>query len=531
LRQHSQSGRDDPVEQRGGGTMGGQARRRWLAIMAAALVVGACESSPPITISPAGPTAATTPVATAAPSAAASPSATAAPTATPTAAPTPTPSASTAAGRWPYRAPDSIVGTLFHDDGSVVLVERDFIADRSSVMTLDAAGQPLAGWPWSPEGSSFAIAALGPSGSIYVVTRGPGSTDIEFAWTLHRLSREAKEAPGFPVHLPDASFCDLQASPVGSAYITCEISDDSGAVTKTTVNAIEPDGSTAFAAPVTFPREASLIGFGTDDLPVLSIPGAKRTVVRKLSSDGTTRWSTSSTAGEAELDTAGRVRLTDQEFGPDACGTPLRTTYDVLNPDGTRPAGWPVTVTGWASRPVALQDGSSVVVTASGRAVRYTLHGSVVAGWPVRGIDVSFDCFDGTTPASDGQRVVVVGVQQVTVLQPGGRIPAGWPANPPGRNAEACPGCTPGSGAMLNPVLGEGPVTYVATYGANDRPRVALIDAAGRIENQVALGAAGAQIGSLAAGPTGRVWAVTQQATSDSELDTLWLVADPPAAP
>ena len=501
--------------------------------MAVAVVVGACDATPPVTLTPSvvpTPTAASSAAPTPTPAPSPSAASSSAPSPVPTATPGPSPTASPVAGGWPYRATDSIVGTLFHDDGSVVVVERDFANDRSLVNTLDAAGRPLSGWPWTPAGSSDASAALGPDGSIYVATRGPGSADIEFAWSLHRLSPAAQEAPGFPVDLPDASFCDLQASPAGVAYMTCEISDDSGEVTKTTVNAVNPDGSNAFSAPVSFPGDAALIGFGNDNLPVLSITGAKHMVVRKLSATGRTQWSRAST-GSAELDAAGRVRVTDQRFGPDACGTPLRTTYDLLNADGTRPAGWPVTLPGWASRPAVLQDGSAVVVTASGRAIRYTLHGSIVAGWPVRGIDVSFDCFDGTTPASDGHRVVVVGVRGVTVLQPSGRVAAGWPANPPGTNAEACPGCTPGSGAMLNPVLGEGPVTYVGTYGANDRPRVAVIDAGGAVENQVAVGAAGSQLSSLAEGPTGRVWAVTQQPTSDSELDTLWLVADPPAAP
>ena len=511
--------------------MGERGWRRWAAVAAVAVLVGACDSTPPVTLSPS-----VAPTPTAAASAASPPTPAPTPTATPSPAPTttpvPSPTSSPAAQAWPYRATDSIVGTLFHDDGSVVVVERDFNADRASVMTLDAAGQPLGGWPWSPDGGgSVSVAALGPDGSIYVAARGLQSADFDFTWSLHRLSSEAQELTGFPVRLPNASFCDLKASRAGVAYMTCETSDDNGDVTGTSINAVNPDGSAAFAAPVSFKTDASLIGFGNDNLPVLSIAGAKRMVVRKLSADGSTRWSRASIAGSAELDTAGRVRVTDQEFGPDACGTPLRTRYDLLAADGTRPAGWPVTVAGWASAPAVLQDGSAVVVTASGRAIRYTLRGSIAAGWPVRGIEVSFGCFDGTTPVSDGHRAVVVGPQRVTVLRPSGRIPTGWPANPPGKNANACPDCTPGSGAMIEPVLADGPMTYVATYGVNDRPRVAAIGADGAVENLVVVGERYAQILMLDEGPTGRIWAVTEQATNDTQLDTLWLVADPPAAP
>jgi hypothetical protein len=500
-----------------------------------ALAVAACDSTPPVTLTPSAaptPTSVSSAAPTATPTAASSPTATPSPAPTQAPSPTTSPSPSPVAEGWPYRTNREIVQTLFPEDGRVVVVERDFPADTSIVMALDAGGGPIDGWPWTAgDGSAIQGVALGPDASTYVVVRGLESADFDFTWSLHRLSREGQEATGFPVELPHASFCELQSSAPGIAYVTCEIDDDDGNATGTAVSAVRQDASSAFTSPVTFPGSARLIGFGPDDLPVVAVGRPRSTTIEALTAQGATGWSTATILGDAQLDAAGRIRVTRHQFQPDACGAPTRTTYDLLTTAGRRLAGWPFSMTGWASAPAVLGDGSMVVVTAGGRAFRYTLGGRVAAGWPVRGNDVSFACSDGSTPVSDGNHVVVVGAQRVTMLGPGGRVLPGWPANPPGQNANACPGCTPGSGAMVEPILGDGPVTYVATYDANDRPRVATIDAGGTIENQVVVGARGAMLTALTQAPTGRVWAVTALDRNDATTGTLTLVAAPPPAP
>jgi hypothetical protein len=413
----------------------------------------------------------------------------------------------------------------------VVVVARDDSADTWSVNALDGGGHQLEGWPWSMDtGSSAATVALGPDGSIYAAVSGLETADFAYTHSLHRLSPEGQDAAGFPVGLPDAGFCGLQSSSAGIAYVACEVPDANGDVTSTVLTAVRPDGSPAFPA-ITFPGEASLLGFASDAQPMVAIPAAKSTVIRALAADGATSWSSATIPGDAQIDRDGRIRVTRHQFQPDACGAPTRTSYDLLNPDGSRPAGWPFTVGGWSSVPAVLGDGSMVVVTSDGRATRRALGGTVMAGWPIRGIDVSYGCNDGSTPVTDGRRIAVVGSQRVTLLGSGGRVLPGWPANPPGVNANACPGCTPGSGATIEPILGEGPVTYVATYDANDRPRVAAIDAGGSVQDQVVVGDRGAQTLGLDQSPDGHVWAVTTLDRSDSSSSTLSLVAAPPAAP
>lgn len=400
-------------------------------------------------------------------------------------------------------------------------------------MTLDATGHPVPGWPWSPgDGGDFATAALGPDGSTYVLERGLETGDFVYKNPLHRLSASGQEMPGFPIALPDGSYCDLTASSTGIAYSTCQTADADGNLTGATITAVGPDGSFPFAAPVAFSGDVSIIGLGPDQLPIIAIPGGKRTVVRALAADGSTRWSTATIPGDATLDLAGRVWVTRHQFQPDACGGPIRTTYEVLAPDGSRIAGWPVTLPGWSSMPAVLADGSMVVLSASGRALRYGLNGRVSAGWPVRGVDVSYSCNDGSAPVTDGHRVAFAGKDRATVVGPGGRVLPGWPANPAGEIANACPGCTPGSGATLDPVLAADGTLYVATVNRQSRPEVVAIGADGSPVTEVLVGAKEDTTNALVSSPDGRVWALTDHQYNDQTSTTLSLVSVAvPAAP
>jgi hypothetical protein len=502
----------------------GTTRARTVATVAIAvtLILAGCDATTP-TPSPSTPTASTpvssVPVATASPT----PAPTPVPSPAPTSSPTPTPPPAAAA--WPYRAEGEISQTLFPPDGRVVVVERNFDEDRFAVVVLDPAGRPMEGWPWSTDsGGPIAEAALGPDNSLYVTVRGEGSPSGD-GWSLHRLSPLAEELPGFPVALPPVSFCALQA-PQQVAYVTCEDEDEDGNTTGTILTAVRPDGTNAWA-PIRLARLASLIGFQRNHQPVLAIYDTDRTVIRALAADGSTAWSTRAIPGDAFVDPGGRIRVTRHEFEEDACGAPIRTTYEVLGEGGTRLAGWPLVVTGWSSPPAALGDGSMVVARADGRVIRYTLHGRVAQGWPVRNVNVSFSCNDGSAPVVNGDRIAIAGSTRVTSLRAQGRDAGGWSTNPPGEIALVCASCTPGSGATVDPLIGLR-TTYVATYDARRRPRVVAMG-----PNGVARGA-GVVIGGQGAETTmlvlsdGWVWAVTTRESSAA----LWRVdADPGTGP
>ena len=317
---------------------GPRRRSRLLPVIAIAVLLAACESTPPVT-----PTASIPTSPSAAPSASAAPipSPSATPTSSPAASPSVTPTTPPAAVDWPYRTTREIHQTLFPPDGRVVVVERDFNTERSAVVVLDAQGKPVDGWPWSIDtGNPIAEAALSPDDSLYVAQRGDGIGGADYAWKLHRLSPTADEAPGFPIDLPPVSFCDLEASATGVAYVICEAEDEDGHVTGTVLTAVSPDGSSPFTAPLRFARSVTLAGFGTDDLPIVAISRPGRTIVRALEADGTTRWSTRAIAGGAFVDPQVGSGCTARTSARTRAGPPcVPPTTSSAPMAGDRPAG------------------------------------------------------------------------------------------------------------------------------------------------------------------------------------------------
>ena len=487
--------------------------RRPAAVLLALALVAGCEAQPVApTAAPATPTAAAS--ATSSPTASSSPSGSVAPSASPFAA---VQKART------YGATGEIGDVRFASDGRIVLVERDWVANLSRVVTLDEYGAVLPGWPWTQgdTGDPIALAELGPDGSVYVAVRGARGSPPSYTWTLHRLDGDARELSGFPVELPAVGFCGMAVAPDGTAYLNCEGEDATTTTGATTVRAVRPDGSTANGWPVVLHGGGTIEGFRTDGAVVITTVDERGWRIAVVRPDGTSApgWPRGMpVGGSVAIDGGGRIHVTSHEWSEGQCGPATRTTYTVLRRDGTKVAGWPVTLDGWASEPLVADDGSMTIVTRNGRAIRYGRSGKVVSGWPVTGVGVSVGCYSGSVPVSAGKDgVVVVGDGQATRVANGGRLARGWPVDLPYKPAIACPSCTPGPAGPLAPAIGARGL-YVAGY-RRDRPRLMVLMRDGSLPKarQNAVGKTGDDVEWVRIAPTGRVWMLLSRWSNENE--------------
>ena len=504
---------------------------RFVAVILVTALVAACDtglrtpvtSVPPTTVPPAT-------VPTPAPSDQAP---TLAPSAAPTAAPSPSPTARPATAAHAYAAGGEIEDVSFAPDGRIVVVVRDWEAAEWRVATLNAAGTVQPGWPWSAGAGEerLAAAAPGPAGSLYVAVRGPEADH----WVLHRLDAAATELPGFPVKLPKASICTLTASPTGVAYTACEQENAATDTTAGVVSAVGPDGSPVAGWPIRFDGGASLVGFRPNGTIVISAADAHGPFVTVVRPNGSTvaGWPRSMpNGGSITIDGRGRIHLTIQRWEEDACAPAISATYRVLRGNGSSVSGWPVKVRGWASEPAVGADGSMTIVTGAGRAIRYAPDGTVVDGWPVRGVKVTVGCsgYVGSSPTDAGSGSVVVtggDAAAVTLLTPGGRVARGWPVALRYELAIVCRFCTGSNGGPIPPAIGKRGI-YVAAYGGRNRPRIVAIDRDGSLpaKRQHAFGKAGDEILWVRIAPSGRVWMALSRASGENVTGLLVPVAN-----
>lgn len=450
------------------------------------------------------------------------------PTASATTAPSPSPTGPAAAART-YQGAGEIGDVLFPADGRIILVERDWTADRSRVVALDGAGAVLPGWPWTQgdTGDPIATAALGPDGSLYVAVRGAQGIPETYTWTLHRLDTQAAELPGFPVVLPDVPFCALTVGAGGIAYASCERDNEATGTTTTMIRAVRPDGMTVVGWPIAIGGSGSIAGFRPDGALVIAVGGPSATITAVLPDGSTAKgWPRSAPDGDTVVvDAAGRVHVTAWDWSDGECGPATRTTYTVLGLDGTTAPGWPIKLKGWASEPLVVDDGSMTIVTGDGRAIRYGRDGTVADGWPVKSIGVDVGCYSGSRPVATGAgRVVVLGHGRATLLSAGGRIAGGWPVRLPYAPAIICPDCTPGPTGPLDPAVGKRGI-YVAAYRA-DRPRLMALDRDGTLPKarQHAFGKVGDTVEWLRAAPDGRIWALLTRWSDEAQATMSFLV-------
>ncbi len=446
----------------------------------------------------------------------------------PSPVPATTPSAAPAAQA--FSATGEAGDVLFAPDGRIVMVTRDFNADRSQVVSLDASGTVLDGWPWTAgdTGSPIATAALGPDRSVYVAVRSAGS-ESDFTWNLHRLDIVGNELAGFPVTLPPVVTCTISVAGDGAAFTACEQLDDTTNTSTTTLSAVRPDGSAPGGWPIILGGSATLDGFLPDGSVLVwdaTPKGAKLLAIRP---DGSTApgWPRPAPdGGYAMVDGSGRVRITGRTWAEGQCGAATGTTYSILAADGAVLPGWPVHLKGWASDPLVGDDGSMTIVTDAGKALRYGLDGKATAGWTASNVDVAVGCYSGSSPvdAGGGDSAVVGGT--VTLLGASGAPAEGWPAKLPYPAAIECPGCTPGPNAPLAPAIGADSV-YLAAYG-NDRPRVVTLSRDGALVagGQRVVGETGEEIGWIRIAPAGRVWMLLTQHLDDATTSRLVQVGE-----
>jgi hypothetical protein len=516
------------------------ALRRISMVTIAAILLSACGStaveSPSMVASTAPASASPAAPSTASPG-------TVSPAPTVPASPTPSAGGVVSAG-WPYATLWGISDVLFAPDGRVVVVEKGGQPEQIRVVAFAADGSVLDGWPWTPAatGSSSIVgeAALGPDSSVYVAVRvDTGVYPVTWTWTLHRLGSAGTELPGFPVGLSSVTYCGLDVSGDGNAFVACQDSDAASGTTKTVVTSIRPDGSTAAGWPVRLAGAGEMVGFRPDIVGfrpdgalVFGTPEDTTSRITVIGRDGRIVTGWPQVVGKpydaATVDGDGRVWITTRTLTPAECGPASQTSYTVLGRDGQRVSGWPVAVAGWASDPELGTAGSMYAAAGSDRVVGYSASGKVLPGWPARGVDVTVACYGGSQPVSAGDDgIVVVGDGRATLLATNGRVASGWPVTLPYTVAASCQGCTPGPGGPIDPVAGQRAI-YIAAYD-HGKPRIIAIDRKGSIPKawQRSLGTGSGELLWLHIAPTGRVWAAVSRAQGSEKVSTaIYLVAE-----
>jgi hypothetical protein len=473
------------------------------ALVAMTLLAG-CEAATP------------TPSAVAVPSP--SPSSSADPPQSSPTAPVPTPSPAPEAQAYATWGRDG--GVLFAPDGRIVLVTEDLNAGRSQVVTLDADGAVLPGWPWSNgvAGSPIATAALGPERSVYVAVRsGVAGTDA-YRWDLHRVGIDGTELPGFPVPLAPVPFCAIASTDDGALIAACEDQDVDTGASVSTFTRVRPDGSTAPGWPITQNGSASIEGFLPGGALVVWLSEPGRATVLAIRPDGSAEpgWpiAVPEDAGSVTVDDAGRVRITSWAWSEGQCGPATGTTYAVHDAAGTELVGWPVTVKGWASEPLVAADGSMTVVTGGSQALRYGLDGQPADDWTVSPVAVSEDCYGGSRPIDAGGGATLVVAPRATLLDASGAVAAGWPVDLGFEVARACHDCTPGPSAPLAPAVGSEGI-YIAAYGPGPRVVSLARDGTRIPDEQRIVGKEGDVVTWIKVAPSGRVWILLERALDE----------------
>ncbi|MGC8635273.1 MAG: hypothetical protein ACP5VP_11570 [Candidatus Limnocylindrales bacterium] len=501
---------------------------RLAAALAAGIVVVALAVASLITVprSPAPlPGAPSSPPRTQALSASPSPTLTASPGQT--AHPTSQPSPSTAASPlpplegWTFAIPGAAAPPLRSPDGTVYVATGGYGHGPAALNALDPSGHPEPGWPFAPSGVlSFGAPQLADDGTVYVQGTLPGgSSGYGAVWALDPQGR-VKDGWPYPRIGSGLSVTSLVVAGDGTAYVstahypTQSVSDQQ-------LVALDPSGHVRPGWPVAFgsiggcqPAPCSPIWptLGSDGAwyALVAAPGSgpEGTTLVALRPDGTEKpgWPVRDVANFA-LGPDGLVYAWSAETsGVTPSNNPphiTRTTFRVLNADGTTRAGWPVTIEGPASAPAIGPDGTLYTTTGDGlggpeRIVAFGLDGLMRSRWPYAvpsGID-AWRHYDGEGGApsleapfvgSDG--TVYLAVTRGAHAEESGLLAVGsdgvgidgWPVwLPAGQQLGQAQYATPGSSALVPPVFGTERTLYLAIALSDGSAGITAIDPSGK---------------------------------------------------
>jgi hypothetical protein len=356
------------------------------------------------------------------------------------------------AGGWPRAAAFGADGTLYLSLYSV--------DDADELAALPPDGLRSAGWlvrlePGDPSRTCDRLIAVGDGTVRLVCTSDSGGDNVVEDSSAYAFDRQGRTLSGWPVALPafscdwDAARCIDRDEPIVVGTSLVGMASGSGWARRFTVAA---DGSLHLGKEVKVPSlEFKDPCYGDLDVPLGSL---------RLGPDGT---------GYLWAVRAGRPG------GSSDCRV-ISATYTAFDDAGVR-AGWPVTVAGKASEPVAGPDGRVYVTQGDPgrrptRVYAFDAHGSRVPGWPVRfGLarDGSYEDGEGGWPPTtvsvepDGTVYLAVrdgpsGIDNSTTvyaLDPTGRVLPGWPyrARMPLARLDWDCVCVPGSAMPLPPVV------------------------------------------------------------------------------
>lgn len=481
----------------------------WLTValaVAASLAVSTCgDASPTTQPSPSASTSSPAPASvaptadaeTAPPGTTPEPTASqASPNSTASAAPTPTQSED----GWPVAVADSNQGGLPAIDADGTAYAWIPGADGNSlVAAFDAGGRMRPGWPVDvAPGSHLRSVGVLSDGSVLIgVTETVAGND----YRLHRLGRDGRERPGWPVGAdwpvgPMVPWCAAgPEGPDGTLYVGCALADGG----PTLVVALQPDGRVVPGWPVALEHVilASAWGETIQVSPdgtvfVLTNPATSmgRAILYALAPDGHVQpgWPVVLGAARGGYRVVPGGRILVGTYLPPAkpvgglCSEARATVFTELDGRGRVVAGWPQRAVGFASVPAIAPDGTVYYLTRD-RLIARSPDGSLRDGWPVRIADTYSECgSSGPYLGPDG--TVYAFADGLRAFTPGGRPKPGWPFRPPGAFT-ALP-CMADVSTGPAPAFGADGAVYVATAavsasGSFGPGEVTAVDQRGRV--------------------------------------------------
>ena len=460
----------------------------------AIFVVGACGTAS--TQSPEGPTpSATSPAVTAKPTTAPPTPTPAGITVEPTTAP-PTPTPGPLAVGWPVGGVDRpVIGS----DGTAYTWMTDADGERV-VAALDTSGAMRPGWPFRvTSGYDVHGLVVAVDGSLLVGIHDAGETGFE----LHRVGADGRELAGWPFRPDSARYCESPVGGVDGAVALFCIRDDGKSAS---IVVLDATGRVVPGWPATRDGGEDLGSSWGAGLQ-LGPDGSVYALDRADPEEGARLWAFAADGSRrpgfpvtleshwAAFLVAPRDRILVGSYIPpdnpkgELCSEARETILTELSRDGTIVPGWPVTVAGFASRPVIAADGTVYYLTRDRIDARGP-DGSARTGWPVAIPPVFPECEEpGPYLSPDGMVFVTTLARYpgyeadgLWAFGPDGQPRPGWPFKPAGGFATFP--CEEDRFGSPPPAFGLGGRVYAAVQGVGgtpEQPQIVALDSEGRV--------------------------------------------------